>query len=121
MPALPQLPSMWQPIETFPSEDGHDLKSVLFGRGYVYGDTPEQIAEEEPRIWLLAHTYTHDGKRRFASTETYYTDEVWYVHPTHWMPLPAPPAIADRNAKRQDRETGIGPKDEGSGAEGNRP
>jgi hypothetical protein len=83
------MEAKWLPIETLTDKPRGDV--VLWGRGYGYRDTPEQIAKEDPRVWLLSYHFDENGKRSFASTETFWGDETYYVDATNWLPLPTPP------------------------------
>lgn len=88
----------WQLIETF-KEDAEGGPIVVWGKKYGYGDTPEQIEESEPEAFLLAYSYIDNGERCFASTETYYDGETYYVKASHWLVLPPTPTPSARDGE----------------------
>ena len=69
--------SEWQPIETAP-KDGTSML-VVSRDGLVMIDK-----------WHVCHTHPL-GKPSYLS----YNDWQFSKDPTHWMPLPAPPAVND--------------------------
>lgn len=76
----------WQPIETAP-KDGKPLLTF----GSLHDDNGADMGET-PRVQYSRWDY---------KTSTWYSDE-WGTHqPTHWQPLPAPPA-----AQRDMQEVG---------------
>lgn len=68
---LPELP-IWRPIETAPK----DGASVLMSNGK----------------WISIGFYTATGWGDDEPPGWYSDDSPSRAHPTHWMPLPAPPA-----------------------------
>lgn len=69
----------WQPIESAP-RDGTDIL-VYRPRAHEHGDAAITVAKTTDRPRPSPHGIQH------------YTDRAH--HPTHWMPLPAPPASID--------------------------
>jgi hypothetical protein len=81
----------WQPIETAPK----DGTWVLMRGGYP--DDAYDSDEKQPPVvaarWIARQKrmmYQPPGIWRFCSYDSGYYGE-WH-EPTHWMPLPAPPA-----------------------------
>ena len=62
----------WQPIDTAPLEDGKHV--LLFGNGETF------------------ELCTFIGSWDVYDRKWYPFDGVYHVQPTHWMPLPPPPA-----------------------------
>ena len=83
-------PQEWQPIATAP-RDGTWI--LLAGGGINYGwdggDAPPCVAGQ---FTTYLNGGTVDGHWKFAWYDGGYYGE--YEDPTHWMPLPAPPAPA---------------------------
>ena len=80
-------PSAWQPIESAP-RDGEWI--MLGGGKIVYG----WYAEQPPLVvgqWTTDAGGGDEGRWQFAWYDGGYYGE--YEAPTHWMPLPEPPAI----------------------------
>ncbi len=75
----------WQPIETAP-QDGTE---ILLGHFFV---------DEENHycgtrwLWIASGSVADDGKFDCEFTDEYFTPE-GYHKVTHWMPMPATPAI----------------------------
>jgi hypothetical protein len=76
----------WQPIETLPHDGNEeDRKKCGHWHGPVLVFVPDQyggimmVAQLDSDMWLLG-----DDDRTFAELRT---------SPTHWMPLPVPPAV----------------------------
>lgn len=80
--ALSPLPPPWQPIETAP-KDGSDFLA---------------LCEYHRKHHQMVGCFAPDGKFRSWPGRNHY-------HPTHWMPLPAPPEASavsgDRSAEAE--------------------
>lgn len=71
----------WQPIETAP-KDG--TRILLLGK--EYGEPKVSIgAYQDNKVWSDESSTTDDGYG-------WYGHDNWSPTPTHWMPLPEPPA-----------------------------
>ena len=75
----------WQPIDTAP-KDGTEI--------LVYGIATGELGgvHEKPETWKVSWFFKNWS---LCGGEGYV---VWVDSPTHWMPLPAPPANGDGNA-----------------------
>ena len=80
----------WQPIDTFilPTKNGEDSEAVLIWDGYRCAVSHcTSYTGSSPMWWIdESYGYNEDGE----------------IHnPTHWMPLPAPPAtdVEDENTR----------------------
>ena len=71
----------WQPIETAP-----EYVRVLVWSKREGVNTAKQIGGGSPMWWL----YTHEGTVNECHDDG--SGDPMEVDPTHWMPLPAPPA-----------------------------
>ncbi len=81
----------WQPIETAP-KDGTEVLAV-FSHDYGYQDKPTVYGPWTVSFWRGLWVSSWDGQRVISSQSDFGTD---YrdpdIEPTHWMPLPEPPA-----------------------------
>ncbi len=85
--------SDWQPIETAPK-----MRTILL---FAVTDVAE---DGTVRNWKMATGSWHTGYEDERSRAVGYSPWTWdghqvrsyEVHPTHWMPLPAPPVRRDR-------------------------
>lgn len=86
----------WQPIETAPESDDIMLwaRSDNSIKGAKIGDLAHW---SDPEIHICSFSYIDDsGSRVYRSTELDGWGEMnMRLWATHWMPLPAPPALSD--------------------------
>ena len=76
----------WEPIDTFP------IQPFNADRWYVSGQRVLVFASGS--VSIAQYGYTKNGKGRWKNQ--------WEVcKPTHWMPLPEPPADAGTVARRE--------------------
>lgn len=71
----------WQPIETAPA-DGRCLLAIETDEGYEFG----VLTRDSRGNWV------HEGEPTFCHS--------YYFKPTHWQPLPPPPALASQEAPK---------------------
>lgn len=70
--------SEWQPIDTAPRDGRHVLLAVT----------------DDPPGYVIEGYYEEDGDRGWYCANTHWTDHYdGSLIPSHWMPLPAPPAL----------------------------
>lgn len=74
--------SDWQPIETAPKDGRHVLLAVTNDPPNFPGYVSEGYYEEDRDCWYQANTHWTD---QFDGA----------LYPSHWMPLPEPPAIRE--------------------------
>lgn len=77
--------TQWQPIDTLPK----DWKRIL-----IYGVRFDELygEDQQPDIWLCDDPIGN-GQFSVAGTSGYSAD---VFNPTHWMPLPPPPAAIEK-------------------------
>lgn len=84
----------WQPIETAPS-DGTAIWLLLNGHPYIGYCEPADWLHKEDN-WLAKATFVRRGSpaddRATPTSDNVYCCYAHGVHPTHWQPLPEPPA-----------------------------
>jgi hypothetical protein len=88
-------PGAWRPIETAP-KDGTAV--ILCGR---YNDV--SIAAWHGNGWWIEA----DGRRAIESQSDFGTGYMTFDLPTHWMPVPTPPAECDCGAPQTGKWANI--------------
>jgi Protein of unknown function (DUF551) len=88
-------PGAWHPIETAP-KDGTAV--ILCGR---YNDV--SIAAWHGNGWWIEA----DGRRAVESQSDFGTEHLTFDLPTHWMPVPTPPAECDCGAPQTGKWANI--------------
>jgi hypothetical protein len=78
---------MWQPIETAP-KDGTDV--LLYKRFSKY---QKWVGKDEYDFYIQIGCYSSGDWRIHAY------DPPWNNDPTHWMPLPEPPALEGKDGQ----------------------
>lgn len=97
----------WQPIETAP-KDGSEIfvwgtvEDSPYARPHIGSEGLERVAWAGDGWWITSPQC-----------------DAWVPEPSHWMPLPPPPAQGT-DAGTAETE-GLGPKDDGPVAEGDAP
>lgn len=80
----------WRPIETAPKSTSTEIEGGHFVRGiYLLGFCPEEGARLEGCMSVIWWEPNLHGIGKGA----WINDGDMEVHPTHWMPLPAPPSL----------------------------
>lgn len=94
----------WQPIETAPK-----MRTILL---FAVSDVDEHGSVKN---WKMAtgswHTGYEDERSKAAGLTPWEWDghrvKVYELHPTHWMPLPAPPSAGEETHRSSLRETPV--------------
>ncbi|WCS27286.1 DUF551 domain-containing protein [Methylobacterium sp. NMS14P] len=118
--ASPECPSRgWQPIATAP-KDGTDVLLYAAAWDWTWG---VQMGRFEQGQWFTGEGSVDENDAGFDPDaevdEDVDPDELKNFGPTHWMPIPEPPASCDRSPKGEDAEGGF--VHEGAVAEGQTP
>jgi hypothetical protein len=105
----------WQPIETFPEDYPHwsseydtkATKTKYYEPALVFGatwegrnDWPTDGGGDWTGPARIAIATTYEGKGFWTVESDAPNDYDTHVRPTHWMPLPQPPAASDREERR---------------------
>lgn len=85
--AAPPAPSAWRPIETAPKTRDDFTGGTVEILGWIPDDTAPKGGNRETVWWEPKLGDGGKGAWWFCGDHE--------VHPTHWMPLPAPPAPAE--------------------------
>lgn len=80
----------WQPIETAP-KDGTEILGV-FSRDYGYQEKPTVYGPYTVRFRDGKWVSSWDGSEVIRSQTDFGTEYEDVMDPTHWQPIPAPPA-----------------------------